>query len=162
MEMQKIKPKPMVVCLLACAVTLLCAGPVAAKNNCSLLYVRFYTFDYKIGSVSCEEGKVKGAANYSNSIFIKFEQGDKLKDRIECEVAFEAKANPDERNVVRFTQNRCVMKAGNIHVRQVSGQPPIYVDYKGSYDTGRPGEVKLIGFGQNPEPPDWMVPDLSD
>jgi hypothetical protein len=147
--------------LMACALALLCAAPAAAltptcRNNCRYLVVELQDPWYAIGDVRCDRGKV----NETQSRRVKFKQGTDDGSRIECQIQFvrKSKQHP-ETNEVRFTQNRCVLKAGNIHVRQVSGRPPIYRDSEGCYKNNRAGKVIIKGFGENPQKPDW-VPDL--
>jgi hypothetical protein len=148
--------------LMACVAALLSAGPAAADasgpedNGCSYLEVKLQDDQHKMDWVNCGEGEV--VQRRGNKV--KFIQGNGVRTRIECTIAF-VHVSPSfpTPNVVRFTQNKCVWKAGNIHVRQVSGRPPIYRDREGSYGNSRPGKVVIKGFGENPEPPDW-VPDL--
>ncbi len=143
---------------LACAGYLLTAGPATAEgvkqiNGCHYLWVVADTPEYVVDKVDCQEGEVSERG--TNRVV--FKQSARPSERIEAEITF-ANVRPDstEPNVVRFTQNRCVLKAGNIHVRQVSGAPPIYMDYKGSFKDKRQGVVRVKGFGQNPDKPDWM------
>lgn len=149
--------------LMACALALLSAAPAAAlvateRNNCRFLVVKLEDIKYRIGDVRCERGDVEG----TGSRRVTFKQGKYDGSRIECQIEFVPKSSQlPGPNVVRFTQNRCVLKAGNIHVRQVSGRPPIYRDREGSYKNNREGKVIIKGFGENPEKPDWL-PDQFD
>jgi hypothetical protein len=142
--------------LMACALALLCAGPVAADNGCHYLEVWLDAgADYKFKSMGCEKGSYKKIGSYTYMLH------QKPSERIECNfiighVASGSTGGFDELNEVRVTQNLCFAKAGNIHVRQVSGRPPIYQSHEGSFGRQRPGKVKIIGFAGNPPPPDWL------
>jgi hypothetical protein len=133
---------------------LLNAGTVAADNQCH--YLEFWLgagYDYEYKSIDCEKGSYKRT---SKAIYMLHQ---KPGQRIECNFIIGHVAwggGFDELNEVRVTQNLCVAKGGNIHVRQVSGRPPIYRSSEGSFNPEQPGRVMIIGFAGNPPPPDWL------
>ena len=155
------KGKALCSVLLAGSLMLLCAGGAMAQN-CNKLEVLNKADSWLIKKVDCETGKVLSSNRdkvvlhdgYCKDCWSGNQQN--TTHRIDCTVTFVSEESETGKNEVRVTQNYCALKAGNIHVRQVSGLPPTYTSKEGSFRNKRAGKVEILGWGENPKPPDWL------